>query len=72
MKWVITKIKLLLFVKSFRRNSTFAYNNLSSQSIVDNNKNDYLDFLSINGFSSFINVFTRLPKGQQHSCLYHV
>jgi len=37
-----------------------------------NNNNDYLDFLSVNGLNSFINVYTRMPKGQQHSCLDHV
>lgn len=39
---------------------------------VNNNNNDYLDFLSVNGFCSYINVFTRMPKGQQHSCLDHI
>lgn len=36
------------------------------------NNYDYLDLLSETGFYSFINVFTRLPLGQQHSCLDHV
>lgn len=36
------------------------------------NNNDYLDFLLVNGFYYFINVFTRLPKSKQHLCLDHV
>lgn len=35
-------------------------------------KNEYLDLLSTFGFASFINLFTRLPNGQQHSCLDHI
>jgi len=35
------------------------------------NNYDYLDLLSEYGFCSFINVNTRLPVGQNHSCLDH-
>jgi len=34
--------------------------------------NDYLNLLSENGFASFINLYTRLPKGQKHACLDHI
>lgn len=33
---------------------------------------EYLDFISTVGFASFVNVFTRLLKGQQHSCIDHI
>jgi hypothetical protein len=34
--------------------------------------NKYLDMLSESAFISFINVYTRLPKGVNHSCLDHI
>jgi len=34
--------------------------------------NEYLDMLSLNGFSSLINVYTRLPLNKTHSCLDHI
>lgn len=41
--------------------------------IGDNvSNNDYLNLLSENGFVSFINLYTRLPNGQKHSCLDHI
>lgn len=39
---------------------------------TNTNNYDYLDLLSELGFTSFINVHTRLPQGQQHSCLDYV
>lgn len=41
--------------------------------IRDNSlNNDYPNLLSQNGFSSFINLYTRLPSGQKHACLDHI
>lgn len=42
--------------------------------IVGDNElnNDYLNLLSEKGFASFINVYTRVPNGQQHACLDHI
>jgi hypothetical protein len=34
--------------------------------------NKYLDMLSESAFISFINVYIRLPKGVNHSCLDHI
>lgn len=34
--------------------------------------NDYLNLLSENAFASFIDLYTRLPNGQKHSCLDHI
>lgn len=39
---------------------------------VQENNNKYLNLLSEGGFISFINVFTRLPRGFNHSCLDHI
>ena len=36
------------------------------------NSNKYLNMLSESAFISFINVYTRLPKGFNHSCLDHI
>jgi len=34
--------------------------------------NDYHNLLSENGFASFINAYTRIPKFQNHSCIDHI
>jgi hypothetical protein len=34
--------------------------------------NEYLDLLSKTGFASFINIYTRVPVGLNHSCLDHI
>lgn len=36
---------------------------------LQENNNKYLNLLSKSGFFFFINVYTRLPKGQNHDCL---
>jgi len=39
----------------------------------DNVENNYLDLLSSNGFSSLINVYTRIPAGiSKNSCIDHI
>lgn len=38
----------------------------------DCDENEYLDTMSEKGFMSLINVFTRTPIGQRHSCLDHI
>jgi len=39
----------------------------------DNVENNYLDLLSSNGFSSLINVYTRIPVGiSKNSCIDHI
>lgn len=43
--------------------------NISFTIGVQENNDKYLNLLSENGFISFVNVYTRLPKGYVHSCL---
>ncbi|KAL4131531.1 hypothetical protein QTP88_008826 [Uroleucon formosanum] len=38
----------------------------------DCDENEYLDIISEKGFRSLINVYTRTPIGQRHSCLDHI
>jgi len=38
----------------------------------DCDENEYLDTISEKGFRSLINVYTRTPMGQRHSCLDHI
>jgi len=42
--------------------------------IIDNEyiNNEYLDMLSLNGFSSLINVYTRLQLNKTHSYQHHI
>lgn len=39
---------------------------------TDNSDNEYLEKFSSNGFYSFVNIFTRLPINNTHSCNDHI
>jgi hypothetical protein len=46
--------------------------NINIVGVQEKKNNKYLNLLSECGFVSFINVFTRLPAGFNHSCLDHI